>query len=99
LAGCELRGVVRGEPGNPAARAWSAEPELAHVREIEHPARRPNALVLVEDRAVLDRHLPPGEWDHPRAERAVLVEQRCAPQFFAHRRSFHTAIARSRICR
>ncbi len=50
--------------------------ELAHVRQVEQPDPLADGPVLLDDRAVLDRHQPAAEFDQPRAERAVGVGQR-----------------------
>ena len=40
------------------------------------PRGRSDGAVLVDDARVLDRHLPAGEVDQPRAERSVRLEER-----------------------
>ena len=40
-----------------------------HVADVEQPGTSPHRHVLVGDAAVLDGHVPPAEFDHPRAER------------------------------
>ena len=52
--------------------------ELAHVRQVEQPDPFADGPVLLDDRAVLDRHQPATEFDQPRAERAVGVGQRAS---------------------
>ena len=51
--------------------------QLAHVREVEQPGSLSDRSMLVEDRAVLHRHPPAGEVDHPGAQRLMAVGQWC----------------------
>ena len=55
----------------PGARA--AQVDHGHVRHIEHAGVAANLMMLVDLRAVADRHVPPAEVDHLGAERAVGV--------------------------
>ena len=50
--------------------------QLAHVRDVEDARVGSHRLVLRDDALVLDRHLPPRERDHPRAERDVAIMER-----------------------
>src|SRR4029079_15750240 len=51
--------------------------QLAHVRQVEQAGTFANAPVLLEDRAVLDRHPPPGEVDHPSTQGLVATGEWC----------------------
>jgi hypothetical protein len=58
-------------------RVAAREMDLAHVRHVEEAGALAHRGVLLEDRAVLDRHLEAREGDEARAEPAVgLVEGR-----------------------
>jgi hypothetical protein len=50
--------------------------QAAHVRDVEDAAGFSRLLVLVDDRAIDDGHLPAGEIDHPRAGRDVKIVNR-----------------------
>jgi uncharacterized protein (DUF2336 family) len=50
--------------------------QLAHMRQVEQADALANGSVLLDDRAVLDRHQPATEFDQPRPEIAVRVGQR-----------------------
>ena len=64
-------------------RRRALELDLAHVRDVEEPRALAHGGVLLEDRAVLHRHLEAGELDHARAQATVgLVERRA--QELAH---------------
>ena len=54
----------------------AGEGEAAHVADVEHPRRRADCRVLVDDGRVLDRHLPAGEVDQASAVGGVPVVQR-----------------------
>jgi hypothetical protein len=54
----------------------TADPHLAHVREVEEAGPLAHRMVLVNDAAVLDRHLPAGEVDQPATQPAVLLDER-----------------------
>ena len=56
---------------SPVARARTADPHLAHVRQVEQADALAHRAVLIEDARVLDGHLPAGEVDEPATERAV----------------------------
>ena len=58
-------------------RALAAELDLPHVRDVEQTGRAPHRLVLGHHPGVLDGHVPAGEVDHPRPERAVNPVERC----------------------
>lgn len=49
-------------------RAGAADEHLAHVRNVEDANLLADRLVLIDDRAVLDGHVPSGEGHHPGAE-------------------------------
>src|SRR4029078_97397 len=51
--------------------------QLAHMRQVEQPDALTDRSMLVEDRAVLDGHLPAVEVDHPGAQRLVSVREWC----------------------
>ena len=57
-------------------------PHVAHVEQADGPA---DGAVLLDDRRVLDRHLPAGERDHPRAGGDVAVVQGGPLERLAHR--------------
>ena len=60
-------------------RIRAGDEQLAHVRQVEQSHGRSNGAVFVDDRGVLDRHLPTREGHHSRAERSVdVVERRVA---------------------
>ena len=63
-------GVAHERAGQAVPGARSADPELAHVRQVEQTGRAPDLRVLLEDAPVLDGHLPAAEVDEPGAERA-----------------------------
>ena len=56
--------------------AVAVEVDDAHVRHVEHARIAANRVMLVDLRAVVDRHVPPAEVDHPSTGRAVQVVQR-----------------------
>ena len=53
--------------------------DLAHVGDVEHAAGLPNRAVLLANARVLDRHLPAGERNQPRAGGRVAVMKGSAP--------------------
>ena len=62
-----------------AAAPAPAQLDLAHVAHVEEAAALAHGAMLVERAAVRHRHVPAGELDDARAERAMaLVERRCA---------------------
>ena len=65
--GCELRDVVRQQVVEQTAGVVPAELDSPHVGDVEQPGSVTDGLMLVDDRAVLDRHLPAGKVDHPTA--------------------------------
>ena len=56
----------RGGERRPGRRALHVQ--LAHVRQVEQPDPLADGPVLLDDRAVLDRHQPAAELDQPRPE-------------------------------
>ena len=75
LAGdLQLVDVVRERVAQECARGIrivAVDVDDAHVRDVEHAGIVAYRVVLVDLRAVVDRHVPPAEIDHPRAGRAV----------------------------
>src|SRR5262249_51258830 len=65
-------------------RARALDLELAHVRDVEDAAVGSYRLVLWDDAFVLDRHLPAGERNHPRAEGDVRVVERRPQERLGH---------------
>ena len=55
--------------GQGCACLGALDVQLAHVRQIEQAGPAPNSTMLLEDRAVLDRHEPATELDQTRTER------------------------------
>src|SRR6185437_15933077 len=53
------------------ARTRAMQVDHGHVRDIEHAGIATHRVMLLDLRAVTDRHVPATEIDHPRAERAV----------------------------
>ena len=70
--GGRIRDQRRGE-GQAGLRA--VDVELAHVRQVEQADSLADRPMLVDDRAVLDRHQPATEFDQPRTEVAVGIGQ------------------------
>ena len=58
--------------------------ELAHVRDVEDAGVGAHGAMLLDHALVLDRHLPAGEGNHPRAERDVAVVERRLQQRLRH---------------
>ena len=75
-----LRDVVGEQPLQQRERAGAARLDLAHVRDVEDPARLAHRQVLLADALVLDRHLPAGELHELRAGGLVALEQGRAAQ-------------------
>ena len=71
----QARGI-RDEGGRQGlAGVLAHDVQLAHVRQVEQPDPLADGPVLLDDRAVLNRHEPAAELDQPGAELAVLVAQ------------------------
>jgi hypothetical protein len=69
------------------ARAFGAvDDQPAHVRDVEQADGATRGVMLLDDRAVLHRHRPPGKVDHPSAVSDMPVVKRRASEI---RRSFH----------
>ena len=69
--------VVGNEVTQEFAGAGAAQVDHGHVRDIEHAGVATHLVVLVELRAVAERHVPAAEIDHLRAEGAVgVIEDR-----------------------
>ena len=72
LAGVlELVDVVGERIAQEIARAVAAQIERAHVRYVEHAGVAAHGVMLVDLRAVVDRHVPAAEVDHARARGAM----------------------------
>ncbi len=88
--GREFGDIIAGELLQQRFRARPLEFDLPHVGDIKQPGLRPHRLVLVDDAAVLHRHVPAAERDHFRAEFPVGVVERCGFEgFFSHRGSMN----------
>ena len=70
----DLRDVVREQALQQLERLRAARFDLAHVRDVEDPARLAHSAMLGADALVLHRHLPAGELDHLRAGRDMVLE-------------------------
>ena len=82
----ELLRVVRDEVVDDVGGVLAAQPELAHVADVEEAGGRAHRLVLVDDARVLDRHLPAREGDDARPQGDVLlVEGRASQRRIGHR--------------
>ena len=57
----------------------AAHLDLTHMADIEQPGSRAHRLVLIDDAAVLHRHLPTTELNHACASREVIGVERRAP--------------------
>src|SRR5439155_4877260 len=83
-----LRDVVGHRALEEVLGAKAGDVDLAQVGEVEDPDGLAHRFVLRERARVLDRHVPPGERAHLRAERSMSrVERRAAqrlPGFLAH---------------
>ena len=64
-----VRGSLDERVGEAVARARPADPQLAHVGQVEQAGRAADLGVLLEDAPVLDGHRPAAEVDEPRAQR------------------------------
>jgi len=73
----ELRHVVREQPAQVVAYARAAKVHHAHVRDVEHAGVAAHRMVLLDLRAVIDRHVPAAEVDHAGAGGDVDVIERC----------------------
>ena len=67
----QLVDVVGEQMAQELARARAVQVDDGHVRDVEHAGVAAHLLVLLDLRAVVDRHVPAAEVDHLRAERAV----------------------------
>ncbi len=69
-----------------APAAGPFDVELPHVGDVERAGVAAHGEVLGDHALVLDRHLPAGERDHPRAGRDVALEERRPAKGRAHAR-------------
>ena len=76
LVGRQPRGVVGGDVLDSLQRVRTGNLDFAHVRDVEQSRTRANGHVLIDDAGVFDGHVPAGEVDHARAERAMSRVQR-----------------------
>ena len=60
------------------AHPRAARVDDAHVRDVEHAGVAAHRVVLLDLRAVVDRHVPAAEIDHAGAQLDVQVIERCA---------------------
>ncbi len=74
----EFRGIVCGEVAQIRERTGAVEIDDGHVRNVEHAGVAAHRVVLFDLRAVVQRHFPTAEVDHPRTGRDVSIEERCA---------------------
>ena len=77
LAGLlQLVDVVGQGPAQEIAGRRALDVEHAHVRHVEHAGIAPHGVMLVDLRAVVQRHVPAAEIDHPGAVLAVQGVER-----------------------
>ena len=76
----ELGDVVREQSLQQRERARAAGFDLAHVRDVEDPARLTHSHVLLAHTLILDRHLPAGEVHELGPGSHVTVKQGGAPE-------------------
>ena len=74
----EAADVVGEQPQQQRADAGAAQVDRAHVRDVEHARVAAHGVVLLDLRAVADRHVPAAEIDHARAGRDMEVIERCS---------------------
>ena len=84
MAGSKAGDVVGEHPVEPGGGGLPADEELAHVGNVEDAGALAHGVVLVDDRGVLDRHVPAGEGDEARAELDMCGFQRAAVQVGRH---------------
>lgn len=76
---------VVGEEGiEPPGGGFATDDELAHVGDVEDPAVVADGVVFLEDRLVLDGHVPAGEGDEAGAEGEVGAFQRAVFEVGRH---------------
>jgi len=76
-AGEKLGDIVRDEVVQEPGGVRTSHVNLAHVAHVEQPRGAPHRLMLLENAAVLHRHLPACKGDHPAAEVPMDLVQRC----------------------
>ena len=74
-AGKQAGDVIRHEVIEKAGGLGAAHVDLAHVADVEEAGGAAHGLVLLEDAAVLHRHLPAGEIHHARPMGHVKIAQ------------------------
>src|SRR6266513_1539764 len=79
----EGREIVGDQSLQELERRRAGQPESAHVGHIEQPRDLAHRQVLVANRGVLLRHLPPAEVDHPPTEGHMAAVERCAVQRYS----------------
>ena len=72
--------VVGEQPLQQVPRAAALQVDGEHVRDVEHAGAAADAVVLLELRAVVQRHLPAAEVGEPRPCTHVLLVQRGVAQ-------------------
>ena len=83
LAGLrELGDVVGEQAAQVVAHAVAAQVDHAHVRDVEHARVAAHGMVLLDLRAVVDRHVPAAEIDGAGARSHVRVVERSAQTHF-----------------
>jgi hypothetical protein len=79
LAGdAQFRDIVGQQPFEERSNLRAFEIDDAHVRYVEHARIAPHRVMLLDLRAVIDRHVPAAEVDHAGAEVDMRLEERCA---------------------
>jgi hypothetical protein len=86
LPDLERGNVVGGEALQGGERGGPFDLELAHVTDVEAAHGRAHRAMLLDDAAVLHRHLPATERDHARAGPNVRSVERRALQRGVHER-------------
>ena len=85
-AGIKFGHIVRHEVIQKPTRFRSADIDLPHVAHVEQARGSPDRFVLLQDAAILHRHLPAREVDQPRAVGCMEIPERRALEF-THARS------------
>ena len=80
LAYGETGDIIGDEILQESERARSFGLKFAHVTDVEEACAGAYSFVLLQDTAILDRHLPAAKLDHLRAEFEVGGVKRCALQ-------------------
>ena len=62
-------------------RVAALDLDLAHVADVEQAGGVAHRVVLIHDAAILNRHLPAAELDHPRAQGDMAIVERRSFEF------------------